>query len=192
MHVISSSYGNDSVALIAWAAREQLDHVVVVYCDTGWADPQWEDRVELCEEWVHDLGFKSHRVESMGMEALVKMKKAFPCNQFQFCTMHLKGIPFLQWLDDVDPECEATVLIGKRRAESPARRKIKEFVDYSEHHGGRILWCPLYKHSDEDRDDLLDEHGFTPLPHRSQECSPCVNASREDLVWLQPEQLEKV
>lgn len=96
------------------------------------------------------------------MEALVKMKQAFPCNQFQFCTMHLKGVPFLKWLDDVDPKCEATVLIGKRRAESVARRDIPEFVDYSEHHGGRILWCPLYKHSDEMRNTLLDSHGLLP------------------------------
>ena len=192
MHVISSSYGNDSVALIAWAVAEELDHVTVVYCDTGWADPQWSDRVELCEEWVRDLGMKTHRTESIGFEELVRMKKGFPCNQFQFCTMHLKGVPFLNWLDDVDPKCEATVLVGKRRAESVARRKIPEFVDYSEHHGGRILWCPLYKHTDEERNDLLAEHGFEPLPHRSQECSPCVNANREDLKWLQPEQLEKV
>jgi 3'-phosphoadenosine 5'-phosphosulfate sulfotransferase (PAPS reductase)/FAD synthetase len=45
MNIISSSYGNDSVALIRWAHEQRLPDVEVVYCDTGWASPTWAERV---------------------------------------------------------------------------------------------------------------------------------------------------
>jgi 3'-phosphoadenosine 5'-phosphosulfate sulfotransferase (PAPS reductase)/FAD synthetase len=39
MNVISSSYGNDSVALMQWAKERSLPDVTVAYCNTGWAAP---------------------------------------------------------------------------------------------------------------------------------------------------------
>jgi 3'-phosphoadenosine 5'-phosphosulfate sulfotransferase (PAPS reductase)/FAD synthetase len=128
----------------------------------------------------------------MGMEELVRMKKGWPGNAQQFCTMHLKGIPFLHWLDEADPTYQARVLVGKRRAESAARANTEEFVHNSEYHGGRILWHPLYKHTNEERDELVKRSGLPLLTHRSQECSPCVNANRNDFMLLTPEQIERV
>ena len=192
MNIISSSYGNDSIALIQWAKNNDLADVHVTFCDTGWAAPDWMELVEEAEEWVSELGFQHHRIESIGMEELVRIKKGFPSNQYQFCTAMLKGIPFLTWCDEVDPDCEATVLVGKRRAESKARAQTPEFIEDSEHHGFRKLWHPLYKHTDEERNALLDQAGFDVLPHRSQECSPCVNANRADFKLMTTSQIERV
>lgn len=192
MNVISSSYGNDSVALIQWAFENGLKDVTVAYCDTGWAAPSWPNRVIECEAFVKRLGFKSVRCKSIGMIDLVKMKKGFPSNQHQFCTQHLKGVPFLQWIDEYDKECKATVLIGKRRAESEKRKNTPEFIEGSEYHGGRRLWHPLFQHTDKGRDDLLKRAGFVPLPHRSMECNPCVNANRADFLRLTPGEVERV
>lgn len=208
--VLSSSYGNDSMAMLQWAHEVALDlfgTVTVTYCDTGWAKPQWAGRVELCEEFARSLGFNVERIVSMGMHELVRMKKGWPGNGQQFCTIHLKGVPFLNWIDDTgnDPDCDV-VMVGKRRAESEARKDTPEFIIESEYHGGRILWHPLFLHSDEDRDALLDRAGaIAPpegwdgnhdrlyiLPHRSEECNPCVNANRGDIKRLSADEMAKV
>lgn len=207
--VISSSYGNDSVAMIQWAHEQgmHLFHdVTVTYCDTGWAKPEWAARVELGEQFARQCGFGVERLHSMGMAELVRMKKGWPGNGQQFCTMHLKGVPFLQWIDEVDPKYEAQVMVGKRRAESEARKDTPEFVPDSEYHGGRTLWHPLYLHTDAERDALLARAGIVAPPadwdgqhdrlyllnHRSEECNPCVNANRGDVKRLSPGEMAKV
>jgi 3'-phosphoadenosine 5'-phosphosulfate sulfotransferase (PAPS reductase)/FAD synthetase len=192
VNVISSSYGNDSVALIQWAFENFLVDVTVVYCDTGWSAPWWPQRVAKGEELAQGYRFKTVRCKSLGMAELVRMKKGWPGNGQQFCTAHLKGLPFLQWIDEADPECRAVVLIGKRRVESEKRKNTPEFIESSEHHGGRKVWHPLYARTDEERNALLDRAGFEPLPHRSLECNPCVNANRSDFMRLTAGEIERV
>ena len=191
-NVISSSYGNDSIALIQWAHERGLSDVTVAYCDTGWATPWWPQRVGKGESLAWSYGFKTVRCKSIGMEELVRMKKGFPGNGQQFCTAYLKGLPFLQWIDEEDKDCASVVLIGKRRAESEKRKDTPEFIESSEHHGGRKVWHPLYLHTDEERNELLARAGFEPLPHRSLECNPCVNANRSDFQRLTAGEIERV
>lgn len=192
MNVVSSSCGNDSVALIQWSIERELSDLHVVFCDTGWLAPGWIQRVERVHAWAEKQGAKTHVVSSLGMAELVRMKSGFPGNGQQFCTAHLKGLPFLQWIDEADPERVATVLVGKRREESDARADTPEFVYGSEYHGGRRLWHPLYLHTTAMRNQLLRRAGFDPLPHRSLECNPCVNANREDFKRLTPGEIERV
>jgi 3'-phosphoadenosine 5'-phosphosulfate sulfotransferase (PAPS reductase)/FAD synthetase len=192
MNVISSSYGNDSVALIRWAHESKLPDVHVVYCDTGWAAPGWFLRVEKMSALARSYGFQTHIVTSIGMQELVRTKKGFPGNGLQWCTTHLKGLPFLEWIDEADPECKATVIIGKRREESAERADTPEFIDASEYHGGRRVWHPLYLHTAEQRNQLLARAGVDVLPHRSLECNPCVNANREDFLRLTDGEIERV
>lgn len=192
MNVISSSYGNDSVALIQWAHLKRLPDVTVAYCDTGWSAPWWPQRVARGEALAQSYGFNTVRCPSIGMAELVRMKKGWPGNGQQFCTAHLKGIPFLAWIDEADPEYKATVLIGKRRAESEKRKDTPQFIESSEHHGGRRVWHPLYLHDDYARNSLLSGANFEPLPHRSLECNPCVNANRADFLRLTPGEIERV
>ncbi len=192
MYVISASYGNDSMALIQWAINAQLKNVIVAYCDTGWAAAAWDIRIKLGEALAKANGFDSVKIQSMGMIELIKLKKGWPGNGQQFCTAHLKGIPFLSWIDEIDPGCKYKVLIGKRQAESHARKDTPEFISNSEYHGGRTIWHPLYMHSDGDRDSLLKQANIEILPHRSQECSPCVNANRSDFMRLTKDKIEQI
>lgn len=192
MNVISSSYWNDSVALIRWAHERSLPDVTVVYCDTGWAAPNWPQRVERGEALANSYGFKTVRCKSIGMSELVRIKKGWPGNGQQFCTAHLKGVPFLEWIDEADKNCTATVLVGKRREESEKRKDTPEYIHASEYHGGRTIWHPLYLHTEADRNALLARAGFEPLPHRSLECNPCVNANRGDFLRLTPGEIERV
>lgn len=212
MHfVISSSYGNDSLAMMLWAKEQALDlfgQVSVTYCDTGWAEPGWLRRVELAEELARGLGFAVVRIQSMGMEQLVRDRKGWPGNGQQFCTIHLKGIPFLNWIDDTgnDPDTDV-VMVGKRREESAARALTPEFVIQSEYHGDRCLWHPMFLHTEQERDAILrragidhppaDWDGYTHdrlyiLPFRSEECTPCVNANRGDILRLSAGEMAKV
>lgn len=208
-YVLSVSWGNDSLGLVQWAHEAGLllwGRVSVVFCDTGWAKPGWEKRVELGEAFARGCGFEVVRVKSMGMAELVRMKKGWPGNGQQFCTAFLKGLPFLEWIDEIDKERQAVVLIGKRRAESEKRKDTPEFIEHSEYHGDRCVWHPLYLHSHDERDAVLARGGIVAppadwngvhdklhlLPYRSEECSPCVNANRGDINRLHAEELAKV
>lgn len=190
--VLSSSYGNDSIAMIQWAHERDLRYVTVVYIDTMWSAPGWDKRVALGEAIAESYGFETIRLGSIGFEKLVRDRKGFPWQAQQFCTLHLKCVPFLAWLDEIDEDLDALVMIGKRRAESKARAHTQQFVHKSEMHGQRTLWQPLYLHTDEERDALVKRAGAPLLNHRSQDCSPCVNANRQDFLMLTTEQIERV
>ena len=121
-YVLRASYGNDSVALIQWAYENQLDDVVVLYNDTGWAASDWMSRVEKMENWAISLGFRTARAESIGLEELVRKKKGWPRQGIQFCTGELKIIPTQKWLDYNDPNKTSVGIVGVRRAESFNRK----------------------------------------------------------------------
>jgi len=181
VNVLSVSYGNDSIAMIQWAHENKLPDVTCCYIDTGWAGVGWVERVEAGERLASGYGFDVVRITpEVQFAELMRMKKGFPQQRYQWCSAMLKGIPYLNWLDEVDPDCKAVTLVGKRRAESENRKDIPEFIDDSEYHGGRKLWHPLFKHTDAARDLLLVKSGMPLLPHRSLECDPCVNANRGD------------
>lgn len=192
-YAISVSYGNDSIAMVQWAIEKQLMNVAVVFVDTGWSSPGWLDRVAQMEQWVALAGFSViHLKASVGFEELMVKKSGFPSQRYQWCSGLLKGLPFLTWIDEVDPECKTVILIGKRREESQERADTPEFVDSSHYHGGRKIWHPLYMHALAERDALLARAGFEALPHRSRECSPCINANRGDLRALSDEEIARV
>ena len=192
MLAISVSYGNDSIAMLRWAHETSQQDVYAVYCDTGWASPSWPQRVDRGEALAKSYGFQTVRTKSIGMPDLVRSKKGWPGNGQQFCTLHLKGIPFLEWIDEADKDRTAVVAVGKRRAESKERAGTPEFIEASEYHGGRKIWHPLYAHTDAERNALLYRAGFEPLPHRSRECNPCVNANRNTFLGLTPGEIERV
>jgi 3'-phosphoadenosine 5'-phosphosulfate sulfotransferase (PAPS reductase)/FAD synthetase len=194
-NVIFASYGNDSVALIQWAYERKLTGVHVVYSDTGWGAEWWAGRVDQAEAWVKALGFVPSRTNGEGMAALVARKKAWPRGgggRFQFCTEALKKEPARLWLDLHDPEKQATCLTGVRREESANRRDAPEHVESSENHGGRELWQPLVRHTESERDALVNKTPIPLLPFRSKECYPCVNAGKGELKLLDAEALGRV
>jgi len=194
-HIIFASYGNDSIALIQWAHEAGIREATVVYSDTGWAADWWPNRVEKAEAWVRSLGFWPVRIVSEGMANLVRRKKAWPRGgggKFQFCTQELKQRPALEWMDRVDPDKEATCMIGVRRAESANRANFPEWTEESERHGGRSLHAPLVRHTDLQRDILLTRTPFEPLPYRSKECYPCVNAGKRELKLLDKHRIFRI
>lgn len=185
-YVIFASYGNDSIALIQWAHENNLKNVVCLYSDTGWAADWWQDRVDAGMSLAKGYGFSCVTTTSEGMLDLVRRKKGWPAGggMGSFCTAELKVKPALEWLELNDPSKEAMCLTGVRRSESQHRSTAPEHIDESERHGGRDLWQPLVRHTDDDRNELIARAGFDVLPHRSMECFPCVHANLGDIRAL--------
>jgi 3'-phosphoadenosine 5'-phosphosulfate sulfotransferase (PAPS reductase)/FAD synthetase len=193
--VIFASYGNDSVALIQWAHEHRLEDVTVAYSDTGWAAAKWPARVERGEAWAQSLGFKTARIQSIGMHELVRRKQAWPRGgggRFQFCTEALKERPALEWLAEVDPDGDAICMIGIRREESANRASFPEYMEASEKHGGRSLHAPLVRHTEAMRDALIAKTPLEVLPHRSKECWPCVNARIPELKAMDEDAIQRI
>ena len=193
MYIISCSYGNDSVALIQWAKEQELQDVHIVYIDTGWAHPSWAARSAAGRTLAFTYGFDVHHISGdFDFESMVRMKKGFPSQRYQFCTGILKGLPFLEFAEKIDPDKKAEVVVGKRREESENRKDTPERIIKSERHGDRNVWHPLYKHTESMRNDLVRKTGIKILPHRSMECCPCVNANRGDILMLSEERIKLI
>jgi 3'-phosphoadenosine 5'-phosphosulfate sulfotransferase (PAPS reductase)/FAD synthetase len=197
--VIFASYGNDSIALIQLCHEAKLLDlpgitIDVLYSDTGWSIPWWNDRVEKAEVWVRDLGFAPYRTHSVGFQQLVKNKQFFPVSGMQFCTEKLKLEPALAWLDEHDPDKKVICFVGVRREESVKRSTYEKVTLSSPAHGYRQSWAPMADYDEEDRDELIKAAGFDVLPHRSKECFPCINAARSDLVMVSgyPERVKDI
>ena len=185
LFLASVSYGNDSIAMIQWCYEQGLAaDTALIYADTGWAHDDWATRVARAEAWARTLGFTPFRSKGEGLEALVRRKKGWPRQGLQFCTQHLKVEPLNVVQDALDPDRFSVVLVGKRRAESANRRDTPEAIWRSPYNGNRALMHPLVALSDEERNALLQRAGWEPLPHRSDECFPCINSNKSDLLRL--------
>lgn len=182
--VIFASYGNDSVALIQWVHEHGLKNVYVLYSNTGWAAKWWPQRVTKMEAWAASLGFHPVKTRSVGLENLVRSRKGWPRQGMQFCTIELKIVPALTWLNANDPLGMADCYVGVRREESQERATFPEYVERSANHGNRSCLAPMATFTETERDALLARAGVDPLPHRSKECYPCINSNRRDLRLL--------
>ncbi len=183
MHIIISSYSKNSLALIQWAAEKRLQQVTVCHVETGWSAEGWPEFVSRAEAFVRDKGFDAQRLVSRVTFAdLMDIKRGFPSREHQWCSLHLKGITLLQWLDEKDPECQATLLMGNRNPEQLTEKPVPEYVESSEYLGGRRLWYPLFELGDRERDALLSRTGLNPPAGGG--CAPCINASTAELSRL--------
>lgn len=202
---IFSSGGNDSVALLQllhevrtynWPRNSA--RLIAVYSDTGWAAPYWAERIAKLEAWCAERDIEHVTITSKGFERLVREEGntgdappgRFPTGKQKFCTRNLKIIPAQRWLKQNDPEGLYTCVVGVRRAESERRKDTPVIVPFSENHGWRQLWHPLAELDDEARDALLERAGWEPLPHRSDECEPCIFSARADLRRVGPEKVD--
>lgn len=192
-YLLRSSFGNDSVALIQWAAEAGLKKVVVTYSDTKWATAEWRQRVAEARKWVLSLGFDFVEIDSVGFRQNVFDQTArgmWPTGLRKHCTKYLKILPFLAWAKENDPDARAVVLVGVRRAESVARRGKPAFM--LEADGGRHVLHPLIEFSDTDRDAMVLKTPLPLLPHKSDECAICIHANKEDLKRAPEEALAEV
>lgn len=185
MFIIIANFGNDSIALIEWVRQQALQNVYVLSVDTGWAAEGWGDRMVLANQYLAQNEIKHVRLKSeYSFEKLVRERQNFPSIKFHWCASFLKGLPILDWLDEVDPHLNATVLLAKRREQAPALHNLQEFELESHSYGDRKVWYPLYQRTLTQRNQLIQQAGFDILATRSLECDPCIYNQRSDFLRL--------
>lgn len=195
-YVILTNFGNDSIALTQWAKNAKLtaSELKVVYLDTGFAAASWQARIEQGKKHIETCGFETiHLHSKISFPEAILGRNAFPDFKFQWCSTLLKGLPLLDWLDSLDPQCRTTLLLAKRKETLPlSAESLSERMEKVDYYHDRSVWHPLWQISEKERNVLLKQAGFEPLPHRSLECDPCVNSSLETLAALSLEDIQKV
>ncbi len=194
MNILVANFGNDSLGLIEYAYQQKLVGVQVVSVDTGWSNPQWDKRVQAAEAWVRRLGFKWVRLTArLNFPELVRAQAEFPTTKFQWCAIYLKGDTLRAWLADIDPLKKATVLLARRRDQSPKFKDLPQFVDEPEEaFDDRRIWHPLYLTDEAALRALIEVTPFDWITHRSLECDPCVNSDAADLQRLTPALVQRL
>lgn len=191
MFCINVSCGNDSVALTQFLHEKYPeDTKVCVYCNTGMESDTWPQRVDRFRQWCESLGipFVELKNSEGQFQYWVQQKTIFPRLKVKWCTELLKIKPVNEYLNEIDPSKEATICVGVRRCESIKRADYPEWADV----GGRDKWAPLVRHSDEERNALIERAGFEVLPHRSRECAPCIFSNREDIARMSENEIQRV
>ena len=187
MYIIPCNYGNETVALIQWAKDSGLEDVHCLYVDTGWASPEWPERVVLAKKWVEEIGFNHVTLKPKAdFPALIREQGKFPTTQFQWCASFLKALPMLEYLDfDLDPEYKSTILLARRKAASRANFNLERRVEDTEHYSGRPIEHAILDLTDEQRDELIVKSGLPIIEGRSMECAICTNFVKADIQRLQ-------
>ncbi len=193
MNIIIGNYGDATIALLQWAKQQQLPNVNVINIDTRWAAASWQQRVSAGQRLAQDYGFQTVTLSATsGFAELMQQRRDFPTAKYQWCASTLKGLAILDWLDEHDPSCEATIAVGKTRFSSRINQQLPEFIAESEYYDDRRLWHPLVHETPESFEALIKAAGFAVLGHRSLECEPCINTTNYDLAHMQAEDISKL
>lgn len=193
MFVLIANFGNDSIALIEWAKQQKLKNLKIISVDTGWAAPRWQNRVDQAQEYISNAGFEHVRLSSpLSFFELIQSRNNFPSTKFHWCAKFLKGLPILDYLDEIDPGLENIILLSKRRDQAKKLANLAEFEEESELFGWRKLWHPLCEFNLAQRDELIIQAGFEILESRSLECDPCIYNQKRDFMGMEPESKSKL
>lgn len=200
-YIILTNYGDDSLALIQWVLESDLlknqrieGKLKVVYIETGFAGEAWAARVAKGQAFAAGVGLEVvHLKSKITFQETALGRGEFPNSKFQWCSTVLKGLPLLDWLDEVDPGCRFIILSAKRRETLIAPyHDLPEWQEKSDHFNGRAVWHPIIEFTEAERNALLERGDFVPLGHRSLECDPCINSSVATLARLAKSDIKKI
>ena len=186
-HIIIGNFGNHSIAALQYLLEQSIAPIYFLYVDTGWAETDWEERVEAGKAFAeqHQVHFVKLQPPK-NFEELVLDRKQFPSPKFQWCVSFLKALPIIDYLDEIDPGAEATIVSGKRKIDGRRFRLLEEFPDDDAYFDGRRLWNPLVEMQQNEFKALIERAGFEFLPYPAKACSPCIHNTATDLSRLSP------
>lgn len=186
-YIVIGNFGNHSLAVMQALIEKNLTNLHFIYVDTGWAASSWPERIANCMTYARSQHVKVHLIKAKsGFAEMVNDRSQFPNHKFQWCSSFLKGLTILEHLDEIDPSCEAQIVLGKRQQDSRRYSDLQEFDFDSELYQGRVIWHPLWQTTDECFFNLIKNTGFSLLPHQSLECSPCIYNDSNTLKQLDP------
>lgn len=191
--IIIGNFGNHSLAVLQALIERALPNLYFIYVETGWAAASWAQRVQVCTQYAMEHGVIVQRlIPPATLTELVLERKQFPTQKFQWCASFLKGLAILNYLDEIDPGCEARIISGKRRQDSRRYADLPEFDYDNDLFQGRTIWHPLWRTSNNEFIELIHKTGFSVLPQQSLECSPCIHANQHSVDQLDEESVQRL
>ena len=117
-------------------------------------------------------------------------RKQFPSQQFSWCAGFLKGITLLNKIDEIDADCEATILLSHRKNLSKASVLLKN-LDEEEKYDYRALEYPLLDKSFDEIEILVRDLPFESV-YRSRECQPCIHFTKKEFESIATQDGQKI
>jgi 3'-phosphoadenosine 5'-phosphosulfate sulfotransferase (PAPS reductase)/FAD synthetase len=198
-YIVSISGGKDSTAtLLKVLEFAPKNDVKVVFCNTKWEADEVYEYLDYLEK---ELDIEIIRIESEGMENLVKRYKFIPNPFIKFCTKELKIKPFEKWLlDNFVGKEEFIVFEGVRREESKSRENTPNFTikkSLISPKFNKLTCYPIVDWTTEEVFEYIKNKGLEVNPlyqkgFRRVGCMPCVNASKWDLIYMEDKYKERL
>lgn len=185
MHIILSDLGDDGIALTQWAINQKLEDVYVIYVNTNWQSQAWLKRIDQVKSWCieNQLNFEQLEPQADFSRQVIEHNH-FPSIKFQWCAGLIKGTIIADWLDDVDEDEEAIILLPNRKSMCTAHSILEERVEENEYFNDRATWHPLINHNLANRNKLIEQAPFNILSKPAQSCSPCIYNKSFQLTQL--------
>jgi len=192
-HIIIGNFGNHSLAVMQMLIEKDLPALHFICVNTGWAAASWDKRVLACSDYARSRGVAVHLLHAQAsFSEMVKDRKQFPSQKFQWCASFLKGLTILNFLDEFDPSCEALIVSGKRRCDSRRYANLQEFEKGDDLYQGRTVWHPLWQTDNHEFAELIKRTGYNLLPHQSLECNPCIHTPTAKLAFLDGQSITRL
>jgi len=190
-NIIIANYSVHSLALICWAKQNLQDDFCVLSVDTGFASYDWNEYLSKVFVWLEAEGVEYHHLKADNSFAeLVNARKQFPSQQFSWCAGFLKGITLLNKIDELDADCEATILLSHRKDLSKASSLLKN-LDEEEKYDYRALEYPLLNKSFGEIEVLVEGLPFESVL-RSRECQPCIHFTKKEFESIAIQDKKKI
>jgi hypothetical protein len=193
MNIIIGNWGNETIALLSWCLKNQLQNVYLLTVDTGWQSAIWKQRIE---EGLHFATQNAIQVitlkPTLSFPEIIKHRGAFPTPSFLWCADTLKKTPILKWLTENDSRSEATILLPYVKATSQHQYLAYDEETAREHYDDREVIAPLLHTSKEECHELVTAAHFQWLTTKSQECAPCVKSSLKELKLNDKDEIAKL
>jgi 3'-phosphoadenosine 5'-phosphosulfate sulfotransferase (PAPS reductase)/FAD synthetase len=190
-YLLVGNGGNGTIALLQWALTQTFTHIEFVSIATGFCDRAWEERMQTIHAYASQHEIHEQRLSAQPLPLWIRKKNSFPSKKFPWCAQVLKGLVINDYLDQIDPSGNVTVVLAKRQADSRASQQLTEWRDRNPYFGDRRVWLPLWQLTDSDCQRAVSDAGFSWLPHRSLECDPCTYNTEQDFARLPDEALAR-
>jgi len=193
-YTIFGNYGNGTIALLQWVIESNLSSKTsVISVDTGWAAPDWEERVNQAEIFARNHDIEVIRLKSpSNFSKLIINRNAFPDLKFQWCSAFLKGLPMMDYLNAHDPNNETIIVSPKVPFMARINQAMKEFID-QDLYFERKIWQPFYQITRSEWENLIKRtKQFSVLSHRALECDPCIVNDNRDMLRMKKSTIKQV
>jgi hypothetical protein len=190
-NIIIANYSVHSLALICWAKQNLKNNFCVLSVDTGFASYDWNSYLDKVFKWLDESKVEFHHLKSENtFQDLVNARKQFPSQQFSWCAGFLKGITLLDKMDELDPNCEATVILSHRKDLSKVSVLLKDLKE-EEKYDYRQLKYPFLEKTLDEVERLTQNLPFETV-FRSRECQPCIHFTKKESESIATQDRQKV